>query len=160
MYSLYSSTAHSDPVSSPLHSPSPSCFLLYQIMSAVSLPVELCCACYCCETSLSVSSDCVSLLNICWLDICKNNKVTKHELLNLQLLFTLIIFLAWGGRYILQEACELLAYLLWDFALNLSQACFNFLEVHQKSAQPLQGHFCVPYYEFFTPLYGALSAPH
>lgn len=57
--------------------------------------------------------------------ICKNNKVTKHELFNLQLLFTLVIFLAWGLRHILQEAGELLGYLLWDLTLNLSQACFN-----------------------------------
>ena len=71
-------------------------------------------------TSLSVSSDCVSsLLNICWLDICKNNKVTKHELLNLQLLFTLIIFLAWGGRYILQEVGVLLA--------SFMRFCFKFI---------------------------------
>lgn len=83
--------------------------------------------------------------------ICKHNKVTKHELLNLQLLFTLVILLAWGGRYVLREAGEPLGYLLLDFTLNLSQACFNSREVQQK--WPLQAHLCIPHCEFQPPLY-------
>lgn len=88
--------------------------------------------------------------------ICKNNKVTKHELLNLQLLFTLIIFLAWGGWYILQEAGGLLGYLLWVFTLNLSQTCFNCLERHQKCT--LQGLLCIPYYHFLPLCIGVLHS--
>lgn len=81
----------------------------------------------------------------------KNNKVTKNELLNLQPLFTLIIFLAWGGWYILQEAGELLGYLLWDFALNLSQACFNCLEVHQKCTWASSGFIYAFHIIMFYP---------
>lgn len=101
-------------------------FSSFICVSGVSLTrehVELCWACYRCELA---GTRRVGLRKLVVSEhICKNNKVTKHELFNLQLLFTLVIFLAWGLRHILQEAGELLGYLLWDLTLNLSQACFN-----------------------------------